>query len=349
MKARSKRFAILIVVVLIAIEVIFLLNRKSVLKDHGATIQIDNVAKQDAKQNIMPTDWTVKDFVDPPYPHKEPVIQIGCVDENGNVLQLESVYLLPVEDRSSRGWICEFEGAQSVQFMLVEGPAKVRQIRAGIRYYATFSSKSNGAQSIPRIEFTSPQFESEKNVYRVKLIIQSSAISKVKSPMPVPKTVQLEGAAPVVPPEVKNMTAFYLNEQKFINKGVVVSGAPFKLDVDSIGGDLAFFDIDTGILYGLKLSVKNQVIGNVELIDGYRKYRFVRSSTDLAMGIELFPQDQDRVPLAFGVFKPGIAEISVMAVPEKYRLRVGELDIKKRKKLPFREVELGEETTVHLD
>ena len=129
---------------------------------------VDQVEEQTSVEGIPPKEWTVYDYTNPPHPHKGPVIQIGCVDEKGEIIQLKSIHIQPAEDRSSRATSCPFEGAQSVQFALVDGPATMRQIRAGIPYEVVFLTEGH---QFPRIKFTAPQLEPEKDLYRVALIL----------------------------------------------------------------------------------------------------------------------------------------------------------------------------------
>ena len=117
---------------------------------------------------------------------------------------------------------------------------------------------------------------------------------------------------------------------------------------------MVFTDLGLRTVHGLKLSIKEAKVGDVEAIQGQRKYKLALGKNDAGVFYGLFPMEQSQIPLSIAVFPPGIIETEVLIAPGKYSVRsCPHPKNGKRSEFEFSEnisfeIELGEDLTVHL-
>jgi len=300
----------------------------------------ERTATSRAVQQLLPDDY------------KGVIIQIDLVDESDRPLPQKSIYVGPVTDRESAGSWLTLDGASSVRLGYVDDrPAKLRELRAGILYFAEIETTAGGKAVFQRNEFTVPELDTKSSPYRVKLAFSTHPASTVKAEVKVESLpFQLEGVAPDSGPLGEDLCVLYCRNGRAVYKSVgIAKKSSFKLDVDSLGGDLVFTDIDMRVVYGLKLAVASPKIGRVEAIRGHRKYRYFRTLKGGAEIAEFFPMDQARVPLSCAVVPPGRQDADFAAVPGKYRVRIcSEENFESRAEMPFIEFTLADQPDVRL-
>jgi hypothetical protein len=273
-------------------------------------------------------------------------------DETDRPLPRNSIYVGPVADRDSAGSWLTLDGASSVRLGYVDDrPAKLREPRAGILYFAEIETIAGGKAVFQRNEFSIPELDAERSPYRVKLAFSTHSPPAAKAEVKVESLpFQLEGVTPDSGPPGEDLCVLYCRNGKAVYKSVgIARKSSFKLDVDSLGGDLVITDMDMRIVYGLKLAVASPRIGSVESIRGHRKYRYFRTRNGGVEIAEFFPMDQVRIPLAVAIVPPGKQDAEFGAVPGKYRVRIcSEANFENRAEIPFIEFTLADQPDVRL-
>ncbi len=272
--------------------------------------------------------------------YEGPVVRIDFVDDADNPQSLDYVYICPVSNAESRGGTYFLNGARSLIVAYVDRPAKQRELRAGIPYYALRKVVAGGKGKVQRVDFALPALKQETEEYKLKLTFTSPTDQN----LPRPSAFQIEGIAPDVdtPEEILHVS-YYLEGQESKRLGECQPGKAFKFGVDVLGGDLVFSDPNIRVIFGVEVSVGNANLGKVRPILGHRKYRYSRSLAGDVELAEFFPENQQNIPTALAVVPGGQQEIEFAAPPGRYRMRVStKSNYKDRKSLPMIDVELGE-------
>ena len=306
---------------------------------------VGNIEKEDG---ASPSNWTVVDAVRREY--EGPTIQIRWVHEDGRPIELNTIQLQPIDDKESMGCAYPVEGKEeSIRLAYVNRAARSGELRVGTKYYANYSENMDDGRLVPVVvNFSGPELEPGKNAYAMTL---SFPTPKGKSGKGGKKpSVELKGVAPKVAEAVQSLRVYYRDGDGFRRVGRVAPGAPFRVSVNSLGGDLVFSDGDLRTVYGVVYEVKDAGIGQVDSIDGHRDYEIACPPSKDGRTVEFFPINQTRFPVAFAVVPPNSDKVSFKAVPGQYRMKASRFVGAKREEwIALREVTLGSERVVNLE